>query len=1276
MNKQELYEYSYYGMHNHSEFSNMRLLDATMSPKKLIDTAYKLGLKGIAITDHETLSAHIKLATYLKSQQDQGKMKDFKLMFGDEIYLVSKKQIEKARENNEKTRFFHFILIAKNERGYEFLRKKSTQAWKNSFWFRGMQRVPTYKDELKEMMKDYKGDVIASTACIGSEMNQLSLEIYDECADNDGELDIEKVKKSESFKKVCQYIKFMQDVFGKDNFYLELQPSHHRDQLIVNKLILLYSKWFDIRYEITTDAHYARPEDAPIHETFLKSRNSDRDVSKFYATTYLFSPEELSEYFSDDIMTNAFKTTHDIASQVEHFTFYHNAIIPRAKIPEKFLSDNPLIKLRSVEVLVGSLEKQGLSVKQYKYIYKYLSATNPSDKYYMYLILNGLFDKVENITEKHLERIDIELEQIYEISNQINQRMSGYFLAELDFMNEMWKVSILGPARGSAACFYTNYLLGIVQVDALKYDLKWWRFLSKERIGDFPDIDIDGEAIKRQDIMNQLRKSYGENKIIKICTFSTMTDSAAIEAACRGLGIDSSVSSNLKDILQDDSVKDAFFGNEKKEIKPNEEFCNTVKKYPKLKEMILGLYGLVSGRSEHASGMLCFNDSDDGWVAHNAMMTTTKGLPVTQLDATDSEYCGGIKYDMLSISALGRIDCSMKALLQNGKIEWQGDLRKTYEKYFQPDKLNFTDKKIYELFAQNEIPELFQFSTKVGFGVLKKLKAKSFQQTASANSLMRLTVKDGEQPVDKYIHFRDNPGLWEKEMIDQGLSKDERQLLHDELDSEFGICVTQEELMSIAMNKKVSGYNLLEANKLRKAVAKKSSKLQQQQKKIFFEKGRALGTSDNLLNYVWNYCFKIQFAYSFNGAHVVSYTLVSFIEANICARYGIEYWVAGCLSIDSGSWDDNSKTDKVKFPQAVSKFISRVQKPSINESDLGFKVNNDKILFGLRTISGLNGDDCRLIIENRNFEDFDDFQKKMSDKLSNRQIINIIKSGACDEFGDRRNLMKSYIVSTIKDRKSMSIVSVPKYKDVIPDKYQKQVFLQIVKKNFCGKRKIEMDKKWINILVKTFGQDIISFDDSGKAQLNEEAFSKIYDENMVEFKKWLKSDKAVKIQKAYLAMSDFKDRCYGNIYQWEMDALGCFVDDSVVAPIKKDLFIRFSIENFQDLQSSDFKGKRSNIVGTIVDYKNNGTLSVIDNNMNIVFVRIGKNAFQALNEKIIHGKGKNKVVVKDSWITRGNTFVFHGFRRDDEFCAYGIENSVLIQFNSNGNQYRVKTIKE
>jgi len=166
LDKQELYNYSYYNLHSHDFYSNLRGLDAIMSPKQLIDTAYQCGLKGIAITDHESLGAHVKLARYLKSQQDNGKMKDFKLMFGNEIYLVSKERIAKARENNEKTRFYHFILIAKNEHGYEFLRKQSTQAWKNSFWFRGMQRVPTFKDELKKMMGPYKGDVVASTACI------------------------------------------------------------------------------------------------------------------------------------------------------------------------------------------------------------------------------------------------------------------------------------------------------------------------------------------------------------------------------------------------------------------------------------------------------------------------------------------------------------------------------------------------------------------------------------------------------------------------------------------------------------------------------------------------------------------------------------------------------------------------------------------------------------------------------------------------------------------------------------------------------------------------------------------------------------------------------------------------------------------------------------------------------------------------------------------------------------------------------------------------------
>lgn len=1276
MNKQELQKKSYFGFHNHTAFSNARLLDAIMSPKTLIETAYRLGLKGVAITDHEILSAHVKAQKYLKEQQKLGRLTDFRLFFGNEIYLVDKETVQKAREENEKTRFFHFILIAKDKLGYDFLRKQSTKAWENNFWFRGLQRVPTYKDELKKMMEPYKDHVYASTACIGGEINQLSLKLFDECSEDD-ELNFEKIKTNKNFLKIKENLRYMKDVFGENNFYFELQPSPHKQQLIVNKMIIFYSKIFNIPYTITTDSHYATAADKPIHTTFLKSKNKDRDVEDFYATARLFGAKELSEYFNDEVLTNAFNLSYELASNIEDFDFYHQTIIPKSHIPEKYLNDTPLIKLRSVEMFVESLEKHGLNVKQYNYINKYLRATNSSDKYYIYLILNGLFNKVKNITDEHLSRIDIELEQIYEISNQIKQPMSAYFLAEIDFMKEMWKVSILGPARGSAACFYTNYLLGIVQVDALKYNLKWWRFLSKERVGDFPDIDLDAGSIHRKDVMQQLRNSYGANKIIKISTFSTIGDNAAIEAACRGLDIDTSISSNLKDLLQGDSVNDALFGNEKKNIKPNEQFCSIVNKYPMLKETIVGLLGIVTGVSEHASGMLCLNDSDEGWVKHNAMMTTTSGLPVTQLDAHDSEYCGGIKYDMLSISALSRIEFAMKALIENHEIKNQGSIKATYEKYFQPDSLNFTNDKIYELFSNNSIPELFQFSTKVGFGVLKKLKAKSFNQTASANSLMRLTVEDGEQPVDKYIRFRDNEGAWDKEMIDFGLSDEERKVLHSELDSEFGICVTQEELMSLAMNKKVGNYNLLEANKLRKAVAKKDHKLQDAQKKAFFEKGKSIGTSEKMLEYVWEYCFKIQFAYSFNGAHVVSYTLISFIEANICARYGIEYWVVGCLEYDSGVWNDDSKNNKVKFPQAVSKFIHHVKQPSINKSGVGFKVIDGKILFGLGVIGGIKNEDIELIENNRPYNNFDDINSKIFKVLDEKKSINLIKSGVFDEIiKDRQKLMMRYIASTIKERKSVSIVSVPNLGPIIPKKFELSLKLQTLKKMFVGKRKQKMTDAQSKVLSQHFGNSIITFNSSGAPELNQEVFEKLYDDNMVDFKKWLKTKDAIKAQKSYLAYEKYIKKCYGSIYQWELDVMGCFVTNSVIAPIKKDISIRFGIRNILDLENGSFKGKKYNIVGTIVDYKNNGTLSVIDDSLNIVFVRIGKNAYQSLNEKITKGKGKNKEIIKPSWIVRGNTLLFTGFRRDDEFCAYGIKNTGLIKFNSNGTKYKVERLDE
>ena len=433
-----------FSIHNHTDVSNYRLRDAINTPEKLIDYAMELGLPGIAITDHETLSSHIKASRYVED-------KDFKLGFGNEIYLVDKETIYHARENNEKTQFHHFLLLAKNKKGYEFLKRQSSKAWQNNFYFRGMERVPTYYDELEELMKDYKGDVIASSACLGGPIPQAILK-YHETRDNKDK------------QEIMRLIKWCVKVFGKDDFYLELQPSKNEEQLIVNKVLLQLGKQLDIKCIVTTDAHYLNKEQAMAHKIYLQSSQGDREVESFYATTYVMNREELLEYFDEDVLDELIENTHLIMDKIEPITFKQQTQVPDIDIP--LYQPN-----RTFEEYYD----------KYEYINKYAHSGREMDRYYLHLLGEGFIKRGQEFNEENLKRINVELEQLWIISEKLGQPLSSYFVLTQDVINMMWEVSLVGVSRGSASCYYTNYLLDIVQINPITYKLPYWRFLSKER---------------------------------------------------------------------------------------------------------------------------------------------------------------------------------------------------------------------------------------------------------------------------------------------------------------------------------------------------------------------------------------------------------------------------------------------------------------------------------------------------------------------------------------------------------------------------------------------------------------------------------------------------------------------------------------------------------------------------------------------------------------------------------------------------------------------------
>lgn len=308
------------------------------------------------------------------------------------------------------------------------------------------------------------------------------------------------------------------------------------------------------------------------------------------------------------------------------------------------------------------------------------------------------------------------------------------------------------------------------------------------------------------------------------------------------------------------SIHDCFFGNEKKERKPVKEFIKRVEKHEGLKEVMLSIEGIISGRSQHASSVIFYPNS---FIDVNAMMKTTKGLEVTQFNAEDGIYAGELKEDILSISALGRIREAMELLLEDDKIQWQGSLRKTYEKYFHPDVLDLTSHQMYDMLSKGDILDAFQMSSLVARNAMRKIKPETFDEVAITNTIIRLQT-EGEQPVDKFVRYKNDINEWYKDMKKYGLNPQEIKLMENHLLERTGICDTQEGIMEIVMDKDVGNSNLAFANKYRKAIAKKNEKLIEQCEEIFTKNIIDNGHSKEFASYIINEQIGLSRKYSFS----------------------------------------------------------------------------------------------------------------------------------------------------------------------------------------------------------------------------------------------------------------------------------------------------------------------------------------------------------------------------------------------------------------------------
>lgn len=840
-------------LHNHTEFSNFKLTDSIIKTQDLLDYTNSLGNKGVAITDHNVISAHISAINHVVKQKNSGVYpKDFKLILGNEIYLVDEDEMNLKIKNKERVKFYHFILLAKDEIGYKQIRELSAKSWERAFSHRGLVRTPNFYKDFNEIIGSDKGHVIASTACLGGFLATTILKTQED---------------KNACNEVYDFLDWCIDMFGEDDIYLEMQPSIleydednneiFNEQKFVNERIVKIAEVYNLKTIITTDAHYLKEEDSKIHEAFLNSDeegSNHREVAKFYQTAHVMEISkfyELMPYLGEDIIDKCIDNSMGIWDKITSdvtYNMFHNPKIPLTPVPNK-------VEWYKFDTAI--LEK-------YPNMKQLWSGDNIQESYLMSQLFRGIDEwniKGEKLLET-LNRLEEECKIITGYNKNNNTHVGSYFTTMQVLIDVIWEEAnaLVGAGRGSGVGFLINRLLGITQINPLNYGilLPPWRFLSSD-VKSMPDIDFDTPDYKKE-VVFEASKKYFESiggSFIRIATYSTLGSKSTIKTACRGVGINNDDSAFIASLLVTtrgvtQTIRDAYYGKEGEEV--NKEFKNVIDKYNELNllEILLKLEGLKVGCSSHASGVLPLN----GKVTDtNGIMRTPNGELITTFNLEESEQCGNLKYDYLLTAGTGLLQNTFETLIDKGHIKWQGSLRKTYNKYLHPDVIQQDIKEVWDNVNSGKILNLFQFNSGVGEICIKKIQPNNLIEMSAANSLMRLQA-EGEVPMDRYVRYKNNPDEWNYDMDKYNLTKEEKNIMYELVDSEGGTMCSQEVMMLSVI--KLAGFSIGEANKMRKVISKKKIKEIPHLKEEYMRRGLKIGTSKNLLQYNWNEQISLQ----------------------------------------------------------------------------------------------------------------------------------------------------------------------------------------------------------------------------------------------------------------------------------------------------------------------------------------------------------------------------------------------------------------------------------
>ena len=1275
-------------LHGHTQYSNIRLRDCIIKENEALEYAKQLNHAVVGFTEHDFTGG------WLKAFKLQEKYPDIKIILGNEIYLC-RNGLNATNYNRENDRYYHFILLAKDTIGLKQIREISTRAWLRSYMARGMRRVPTYYQDLFDIIGANPGHVIGSTACLGGALPT-------------------QILRGTSEAKLGIWINQLKNLFGEGNFYLEMQPSNNKEQIIVNKKLLEFSKTYDVPYIITTDSHYLKKSDRVVHKAYLNAQNGDREVDDFYATTYMMSTEELEsyfKYFDEEVLQTAYRNILKIKESIEQYSLLRPLNIPTLK-----WKPCPSHKI-----------EYPIWFKRIPMLKTFNESQYEADRYLVDAIIEGVYHHPDLDNQDAFEEINACLEDTWVSSNVNDARWSAYYLNLQNIIDICWDAgSLVGPGRGSGVGFILLYCLDITQINPLRETTKCfrWRFLNPERVSVL-DVDFDIEGGRRAQVLNAFRKYYGEDRVANVTTFRTEKSKSAILTAARGLGIDVDIAQYIASLIPADrgmlrTLSQCYNGDEENGFNPIKQFIAEMHNYPELWNVAQKIEGLICGSGIHAGGVIFV---DEPFTESTALMRAPDGTICTQFELHDSEAVSLIKYDALSVEAMDKIHNCLDLLCDAGLIERERTLKETYENAIGIYNLERDNPDMWKMVWNHEIQSLFQMEKQSGINGIATLKPTSVDDLAILNSTIRLMAqeKGGEMPTDKLARFKANPYEWDREMEKYGLGGNEREVLEPVLGMSYGLCIAQEQFMELVQLPELGGFSLTWADKLRKSIAKKNPKDYEALTKEFFEKTKEKGIDQHFAHYVWDVLIAMSRGYGFNQSHTLAYSLIALQEMNLAFHYPIVFWNCACLISDAGGDEKEEEEDEAaavveetyscdveefgaededeedddeeeeekevkkkkktantnygKIATAIGKMRMSgimVEPPDINKSSYTFSPDMDLniIRYGISGITRVGEDVVKQIIANRPYTSIKDFLSKV--KVNKLQMINLIKSGAFDAFGARVDIMHEYVDMISDTKKRITLQNMKMLIDfgLIPDKYdlQRRVynFNKYIKKFKLDLNYYGLDNIAFKFIEKYFDVDklVPAEDTESGFKIRQTTWDTMYQKQMDIIRPFVKEhhDELLAAVNGKLTADVWNKYCLGSLSKWEMDSVSFYSHEHELTGVDFDLYL---IDDYFDLPESPevervipIKGKQvpifklHRIAGTVLDRdKAKKTISLLTTK-GVVSVKIYGGVFEQYDKQIsVKGPDGHKHVVEKSMFTRGNKIIVTGIRQDSDFIA-------------------------